>query len=89
MLKNMSRELPPDVEALVRGFVATGNYASADDVLRDALRVFAELTSRHEQLLADVREGVQEADQGLVRPLDVEALIDRCALKLAAEGVTD
>ena len=85
----MAYQFPPDVEKLVKEHIITGDYGSEDEVLRDALRVFGEFKSRQEQLLADVRAGVEQADRGLARPLDANALIDRCTLKLAQEGIVD
>jgi Arc/MetJ-type ribon-helix-helix transcriptional regulator len=74
---------------LIKEHIIGGHYDSEDDVLRDALRVFGEFKARQEQLLADVRVGVDQAERGLARPLDVNALIDRCALTLADEGIRD
>ena len=85
----MSYQFPPDVEKLVREQLVAAGYGSADDVLRDALRVFGELKMRHDQLLADIAVGTAQAEQGLARPLDINALIDRCTLKLAQEGIRD
>ena len=64
--------------------MAASEYASEDEVLRDALRVFREFKAREEQLIADVQTGLDQADRGHARPLDVNALINRCTLKLAA-----
>ncbi len=85
----MAYQFPPDVERLVREQMAHGHYGSEDEVLRLALHAFSELKSREEALLADVRIGIEQADRGEARPLDVNALIDRCALKLADEGIRD
>lgn len=85
----MDYQFPADVEKLVREQMADSGYNSEDDVLRDALRVFRELKARQQQLLSDVRIGIEQADQGLARPLDVNALIDRCSAKLAEEGIHD
>lgn len=85
----MAYQFPPDVEKLVQAHIIAGDYGSEDEVLRDALRVFAEFKARHEQLLADVRAGVDQADRGLARPLDVNALIDRCTARLAQEDILD
>jgi len=84
----MPYQFPPDVQQLVREQLAHG-YTSEDDVLRDALRAFSELKLREAELLADVRAGLDQADRGLARSLDIDALIDRCASKLSAEGVPD
>jgi Arc/MetJ-type ribon-helix-helix transcriptional regulator len=85
----MTYQFPADVEKLVKEQMAASGYHSEDELLRDALRVLQELKSRQEELLADIRVGVDQADQGLARPLDVKALIDRCTLKLAEEGIRD
>lgn len=85
----MTYQFPPDVEKLVKEHMIAGDYGSEDDLLRDALLVFGEFKARQEQLLADVRAGVDQADRGLARPLDVNALIDRCTLKLEQEGIVD
>jgi Arc/MetJ-type ribon-helix-helix transcriptional regulator len=85
----MAYQFPPDVERLVKEQMAGSAYDSEDEVLRDALRVLRELTARQEQLLADIGIGINEADQGLARPLDINALIDRCSVQLAEEGIRD
>jgi len=38
----MAYQFPPDVEQLVTQRMASGDYATEDDVLRDALRALAE-----------------------------------------------
>jgi putative addiction module CopG family antidote len=85
----MAYQFPPDVAKLVKEQIIAGGYGSEDEVLRDALRVFGEFKARREQLLAEVRAGVDQAERGLARPLDVNALIDRCTLRLAEEGIVD
>jgi hypothetical protein len=64
-------------------------YRSTDDVVGDAPRVLRDLTARREQLRADVQLGIDEAARGLAGPLDVEALIERCTERLAAESIAD
>jgi hypothetical protein len=51
--------------------------------------VISEDDARREQLLADVQIAIEQADRGLARPLDIEALIERCTRKLAEEGILD
>jgi Arc/MetJ-type ribon-helix-helix transcriptional regulator len=85
----MTYQFPPDVEKLVNEQMTESGYGSQDDVLRDALRVFREVQARRDQLLADVRIGVEQADQGRTGALDVNALVDRCTRKLAEEGIFD
>jgi Arc/MetJ-type ribon-helix-helix transcriptional regulator len=85
----MDYQFPPDVARLVKEQMANGHFGSEDEVLRHALQAFSELRSREEELLADVRTGLDQADLGLAQPLDVSALIDRCALRLAQKGIRD
>ena len=63
----MAYQFPPDVDKLVRERMATGNYASEDELLRNALLALSE----EEEDLAAVREAVAElkgGDEGV--PLD-------------------
>jgi len=85
----MTINIPSDLQEFVSQQIADGAYASTDDVVRDALCVLRDLTARREQLHADVQLGIDEAARGLAGPLDVEALIERCTERLAAEGIAD
>lgn len=85
----MSYHFPSDVADLVRQEMAICGYDSEDDLLRSALQLHREVKAREEQLLADIRLGLEQADRGLARPVDVQALIDRCTQQLAEEGVRD
>jgi len=85
----MSYHFPSDVADLVRQEMAICGYSSEDDLLRSALQLHREIKAREEQLLADIRLGLEQAIQGLARPVDVQALIDRCTQQLAEEGIRD
>ncbi len=69
--------------------MSSNKYESEDEILLDALRVFRELKAREKQQLADVAIGIDQADRGLARSLDVNALIDRCTRKLNEDGIFD
>ena len=63
----MAYQFPPDVEQLLRDRMASGNYASEDEVLREALHALAE----EEQDLQAIRQALAEmkaGDEGI--PLD-------------------
>lgn len=85
----MIYHFPPDVAKLVAEEMNARGYGSEDEVLRDALHVLRELRQRESQLIAEVKTGIDQADRGLSRELDVEALIDRCAQQLAKEGIVE
>ncbi len=72
----MSYQFPPDVEKLVRDHMATGAYASEDEVLREALLAFGafvhspkEVDEEYRQTVAAVQEGLADVEAGRVRPL--------------------
>lgn len=60
----MGYHFPPDLEILVREKMASGNYVSEDELLRDA---FAALCRQDDDLLAvqDAITAWQEGDQGV------------------------
>jgi len=61
----MSIDLSPDVWNEIQRQVATGAFATPDDVLREAL---AALRSREEDVLA-IQEGIDDMEAGRVMPL--------------------
>jgi Arc/MetJ-type ribon-helix-helix transcriptional regulator len=85
----MSYHFPSDVAELVRQEMAICGYDSEDELLRSALQLHREVKAREVQLLAEIRLGLEQANQGLARPVDVQALIDRCTQRLADEGIRD
>jgi antitoxin ParD1/3/4 len=58
--------LPPQLEEMVRRKVASGMYASASEVVREALRLLDQhervRAARLEQLRADIGEGLASGD---------------------------
>jgi len=86
----MAYQFPPDVEKLVRDHMATGSYASEDEVLRDALQALgefvhssAEVDAEYRQTVAAVQQGVADAEAGRMRPL--RAVIDEAQGKRSVE----
>jgi antitoxin ParD1/3/4 len=70
--------LTPDLEKLVASHVASGDYQSAAEVVRDALLLLDEqkrfAAMRREELRRDIAVGVDQADQGECTPFDTQAL---------------
>jgi Arc/MetJ-type ribon-helix-helix transcriptional regulator len=72
----MTYQFPPDVQKLLLDHMATGAYASEDEVLRDALQVLGEFVHSPEEIdeefrqtVEAVREGVADAEAGRMRLL--------------------
>lgn len=69
----MANQLPADVDARVQAQLATGEFPTADDVLREAL----DALERRQQSLQRLREMVREAEEdvaaGRVGCFDAEA----------------
>ncbi len=56
----MAIEITPEVESLVHGIYASGQYASEGDVITAALQ----LLQHHEQLRRDLQQGWDELERG-------------------------
>jgi len=61
----MSIDLSPDIWNEIQRQVATGMFASPDDVLREAL---AALRDREQEVIA-IQEGIDDMEAGRVRPI--------------------
>jgi antitoxin ParD1/3/4 len=65
--------LSPELEKIVTEKVASGQYASADAVLGEALRLLEE-RDRLSKLRHDVALGIEQLDQGRSRPFSIQTL---------------
>jgi Arc/MetJ-type ribon-helix-helix transcriptional regulator len=81
----MSYAFPPDLDRLISERMATGLYASQDELLLDALQALDELERRHHELREEVQRRVAKAGQGLSAPLDVDALMAEGRRRLNAQ----
>ncbi len=72
--KNTSIALGPDLESYARRKVATGEFGSVSEVIRDALRRAEERDARVERLRQLIREG---EESGPARPFDWDAFMAR------------
>ncbi len=63
-------QLPPDLDQQVKHYLANGLYQTEEDVLRDALRALGE----EQNVLDDIRQGLEDLDAGRGRSLeDIDA----------------
>jgi len=56
--------LPPDLQQFVQDQLATGKYASASEVVSDAVRMMRERESRLQALRSDIELGIKQLDDG-------------------------
>ncbi|KKB11120.1 addiction module antitoxin [Devosia geojensis] len=63
----ISAELGETLEKVVNDLVATGRYNSKSEVLREGVRLVQE---REARLRAALERGLQDAEEGRVKPLD-------------------
>ena len=69
----MNVSLTPELEKIVAERVSSGRYASASEVIREALRLLEERDQLN-QLRQEVRLGLEQLDQGRRQPFDAQAL---------------
>ncbi len=60
----MDIELTPALERLIDAKVASGQYETAGEVVREALQLLAERDGAREQLRADVQAGFDQLARG-------------------------
>jgi Arc/MetJ-type ribon-helix-helix transcriptional regulator len=63
----MAINLPPDLEQSVRRHISSGQFHSAEDVLRAALHQFDEM------VLAGLKQSAADEDRGRIVPLQTAA----------------
>lgn len=74
----MNLSLPPDLEQFVHQKVESGKYPTANDVIREGLRLLQERDESYQKKLEDLRKeiavGIEQADQGKVAPFTTETI---------------
>ena len=77
----------PNLEAYVQHKLAAGQFASRDELTAEAVRrVYRELETKRAQLKSDVQAAIDEAEQGLAEPLDIDAIKAELTAELAPDG---
>ena len=77
---------PPDLEAYVQQKIDSGEFRSRDELAVEAVRLYREIEIKHAQLKADIQAALVEADRGLSKPLDIEAIKAELATELDAQS---
>lgn len=75
--EKISIALPPEMVHIVRSAVATGEYASSSEVIRDALRDWTYKRSLRQQGLAELRRLWQEALNDKTPGSSADDVLDR------------
>ena len=82
--EKISIALPPEMVTLVRSAVATGEYASSSEVIRDALRDWTHKRSLRQQGVAELRELWQKALSDKSPGVPADEVLDRLERKYQA-----
>jgi antitoxin ParD1/3/4 len=76
-VEKISIALPPEMVALLRQAVDTGEYASSSEVVRDALRDWTQKRNLRQQGVEELRQMWQQAIQDRKPGVPVEDVLDR------------
>jgi antitoxin ParD1/3/4 len=79
--EKISIALPPEMVAVIRSAVATGEYASSSEVIRDALRDWTNKRALRQQGIEELRELWQEALHDKTPGIAAEEVLDRLERK--------
>lgn len=82
--EKISIALPPEMVHLVRGAVATGEYASSSEVIRDALRDWTYKRNLRQQGVIELRRVWQEALNDQTPGIAPDDVLDRLERKYQA-----
>jgi antitoxin ParD1/3/4 len=84
----MTIVLPPELEQLVVQKMQSGRYRTANEVIGEALHLLHERDELHQQnrdeLRRDLEAGREQADRGLVAPLNASETLARVRQQRAA-----
>jgi antitoxin ParD1/3/4 len=76
-VEKISIALPPEMVALLRQAVETGEYASSSEVVRDALRDWTQKRNLRQQGVEELRQVWQQAIENKKPGVPVEDVLDR------------
>ena len=66
----MGYSFPPNLDQMIRHWMEVGPYASADEVLLDAMLAIEDVQHREDELRKEIRQRLVKAGSGLSLPLD-------------------
>jgi antitoxin ParD1/3/4 len=83
-VEKISIALPPEMVAVVRSAVDTGEYASSSEVVRDALRDWTQKRSLRQQGIEELRQVWQQAIKDKSPGVPADDVLDRLERKYQA-----
>jgi antitoxin ParD1/3/4 len=83
-VEKISIALPPEMVAVVRSAVDTGEYASSSEVVRDALRDWTQKRSLRQQGVEELRQVWQQAIKDKTPGAPVDDVLNRLERKYQA-----
>ena len=75
-----------NIEQYIRGKVDSGEFSSAEEFTREAVRVYHHLETRQAELRAELQERIRQADRGEVAPLEIERIKAEGRSRLSNRG---
>lgn len=82
----MSYSLSPETEQLVEAHLAAGGYATADELISDALAALdSQKKARHAAIKASIQHRLANTEPG--KPLDFDELKAEARRRLAARSI--
>lgn len=88
-MERLTITLTKDLAQRIKAAIATGQYASSSEVIRDALREWELAQARREQELAELRKdiakGLADMEAGRVAVFDAEEIVRKGEALLAAQ----
>jgi antitoxin ParD1/3/4 len=82
--EKISIALPPEMVAVIRNAVATGEYGSSSEVIRDALRDWTNKRALCQQGIEELRQLWREVLHDQTAGINVEEVLDRLERKYQA-----
>jgi Arc/MetJ-type ribon-helix-helix transcriptional regulator len=70
----MGYSFPPNLDQMIQHWIEVGPYASADEVLLDAMLALEDVQKREDELHKEIHQRLAKAGRGLSLPLDRAAL---------------
>jgi len=68
----MEITLNPDLERFIKSKIADGEFASPDDFMNEATRIYREIELQHAELKAELKERLAQLDRGERKPWNAD-----------------